>query len=91
VFRHKGTWRPRALFTYKRELQEDGADAPMQFVNEPASSFATSGLPIGKSTITGLLGLTALTPSGLEYGVRYEFRRATGEMRQKLVFRIRFR
>jgi autotransporter-associated beta strand protein len=91
VFKRTGAIRPRALFTYKRELFEQGSDVAMQFVDQPEGQFTTSGMPAGKDTITALGGLTFVTPSGLEYAVRYEIRHATGELRQKLAFRIRFR
>jgi hypothetical protein len=38
-----------------------------------------------------MCGLTFVTPSGLEYAMRYEVRHATGELRQKFAFRVRFR
>jgi hypothetical protein len=63
----------------------------MQFVDQPEGRFMTSGLPTGKDTITALGGLTIITASGLEYAVRYEIRHATGELRQKVAFRVRFR
>jgi fibronectin-binding autotransporter adhesin len=91
LFKRSGAIRPRALFTYKRELFEQGSEVAMHFVDQPEGQFTTSGMPTGKDTITALGGLTFVTPSGLEYAVRYEVRHATGELRQKLAFRIRFR
>jgi uncharacterized protein with beta-barrel porin domain len=91
VFKRTGGIRPRALFTYKRELFEQGSDVAMQFVDQSEGQFTTSGMPTGKDTITALGGVTFVTPSGLEYAVRYEIRHATGELRQKLAFRVRFR
>jgi autotransporter-associated beta strand protein len=91
LFKRTGGIRPRALFHYKRELFADGSEVAMQFVDEPEGRFMTSGLPTGKDTITALGGLTFITASGLEYAVRYEIRHATGELRQKVAFRVRFR
>jgi fibronectin-binding autotransporter adhesin len=91
LFKRTGGIRPRALFHYKRELFEDGADVAMQFVDQPEGRFTTSGLPTGRDTVTALGGLTFITQSGLEYAIRYEVRHATGELRQKVAFRVRFR
>jgi fibronectin-binding autotransporter adhesin len=90
-FKRTGGIRPRLLFTYKRELFEEGSDVALQFVDQPEGRFSTSGLPTGKNTITALGGLTFMTESGLEYAIRYEVRHATGELRQKFAFRVRFR
>lgn len=90
-FKRTGGIRPRMLFTYQRELFEEGSDVALQFVDQPEGRFSTSGLPTGKNTITALGGLTFMTENGLEYAIRYEVRHATGELRQKFAFRVRFR
>lgn len=91
LFKRTGAVRPRLLFTYKRELQNAGGEVDLQFVDQPDGRFSTTGLPVGKNTITALGGVTLPTASGLEYALRYEIRHSTGELRQKVAFRIRFR
>jgi uncharacterized protein with beta-barrel porin domain len=90
AFRRQGAWRPRGMFMYRREIQTDDTEVEMNFVDQPDSRFSTRGLPIGRDTIMGLLELTLRTASGLQYSLKYEMRRATGELRQKLGFRVRF-
>jgi autotransporter-associated beta strand protein len=91
LFRRTGTWRPRGMFTYRRELQADDTGAAVQFVDQPDSRFVTNGVPLGRDTVTALAGLTFRSASGLEYTLRYEVRRSTGELRQRVGFRVRFR
>ena len=89
VWRREGTYRPFADFSYRRELAEDGTQAAVRFDGLPASDFIVEGINIPASSYSLRGGLTIALPFG-QATTTYEYKRAQGQRRHIVGFRMRF-
>lgn len=90
LWRREGTYRPFADFSYRRELAEDGTQAAMRFDGLPTSDFIVEGINIPASSYSLRGGMTIALPFG-QATATYEYKRAQGQRRQLLGFRMRFK
>lgn len=91
AFRRSGTWRPRILLSYRRELGDLATNSNVQLGGQSAGDFIVNGVPIPQSEFHGLFGLTMRTSLGFEYTIEYETRVAKDENHQGVHFRVRFK
>ena len=88
-WRREGTYRPFADFSYRRELAEDGTQAAVRFDGLPASDFIVEGINIPASSYSLRGGMTIAMPFG-QATATYEYKRAQGQRRHIVGFRVRF-
>jgi len=90
LWRREGTYRPFADFSYRRELAEDGTQAAVRFDGLPTSDFIVEGINIPANSYSLRGGLTIALPFG-QATTTYEYKRAQGQRRQIVGFRMRFK
>ncbi len=91
LFRRSGTWRPRVLLDFRRQLGDEAPTADVQFAGRTDSQFVVNGLPVPRNAFQGLFGLTMRSGSGLEFTLEYETEQAPDEAHNAVHFRMRFR
>jgi uncharacterized protein with beta-barrel porin domain len=90
AFRHAGTWRPNIWFSFRREFGAEWTHAEVAFAGAPGVPFTVQGLPVPKTIIQGLLGMTMRSAAKLGYTLDYQFLWTNDEYRHSLRFKVRF-
>ena len=90
IWRRKDTYRPFGDFNYRRELAADGTQAAVRFDGLPESDFIVQGINIPTSAYSVRGGMNIMLPFG-QATMTYEYKRAEGQKRQTLGFRMRFK
>jgi hypothetical protein len=90
AFRRSGSLRPFFDLFYRYELAADDTQAAVRFTGLPKSDFIVAGINIPASTLSTKAGMTFATLFG-QATLTYEFKKATGQTRQTIGFRIRFK
>ena len=89
-YKHAGTWRPDLWFSYRREFGVEWAHAQVAFAGAPDNPFSVQGMPIPRTIIQGLLGLTMRTRAKFGYTVEYSFMHTSDEFNNSVRFKLKF-
>jgi len=90
LWKNKGTFRPYVEALVRREMTNGRLEEVLALANTPNSQFLVQGLPADGNAVAGRIGATLFTNLGA-YTLEYRFRRSTGQTRQSVDFRVRFK